>query len=72
MFLCYVLDTCINLFKYFRRVPFDVSINWCFLHHDAQKTYSDISNMRSYRKYPKATIYRHMKNNIGNLVVTKE
>ena len=50
----------------------DVSINWRYLHQDAGKTYSEITNMRSYWKYLKATICRHMNKNIGELVVTKE
>ena len=37
-----------------------------------EKNYSEISNMRSHWKYSKATICRHMKKNIGGLVVTKE
>ena len=72
MFLLYFLDTYINLVKYLQNVALDVSINWCYLHQDAGKTYSEISNMRSYWKYSKATICRHMKKNIGDLVVTKE
>ena len=51
------------------RVPLDVSIYWCYLHQDAGKTYSEISKMRSYWKYSKATICRHIKKNIGDLVV---
>ena len=50
----------------------DVSINWCYVLQDTGKTYSRISNVRSYLKYSKATICRHMKKNIGDLVVTKE
>ena len=53
--------------KYLQRVPLDVSINWWYLHEDAGKTYSEISNMRSYWKYSKATICRHMKKNIWDL-----
>ena len=53
--------------KYLQRVPLDVSINWWYLHEDAGKNYSEISNMRSYWKYSKATICRHMKKNIGGL-----
>ena len=52
-----------------QRVPLDVSIHWRYLHQDAGKTYSEISKMRSYWKYSKATICRHMKKNIGDLVV---
>ena len=65
------LDTYINLAKYLQRVPLEVSINWHYLHQDAGETYSEISNMRSYWKYSKATICGHMKKNIGDLVVTK-
>ena len=61
-----------NLVKYLQRVPLDVSINRRYLHQDAGKTYSEISKMRSYRKYSKATICRHMKKSIGDVVVTKE
>ena len=52
-----------------QRVPLDVSIYWRYLHQDAGKTYSEISKMRSYWKYLKATICRHMKKNIRDLVV---
>ena len=55
--------------KNFKRVPLDVSIHWRYLHQDAGKTYSEISKMKSYRKFSKATICRHMKKNIGDLVV---
>ena len=72
MFLFYFLDTYINLVKYLQRVPLDVSINWRYLHQDAGKTDSEISDMRSYWKYSKANVCRHMKKNIGDLVVTKE
>ena len=72
MLLLYFLDTYVNLVKYLQRLPLDVSINWHYLHQDAGKTYSEISNMRSYWKYTKATISRHMKKNIGVLVVMKE
>ena len=72
MFLLYSLDTYTNLVKYYQNVPLDVSINWCYLHQDAEKTYSEISNMRSYWKCLKATNSRHKKKNIGDSVVTKE
>ena len=71
MFLLYFLDTHIYWVKHLQRVLLDVSINWRYLHQDAGKTYSEISNMRSYWKYSKATSCRHMKKNIGDLVVTK-
>ena len=72
MFLLYFLDTYINLVKHLERVPLDVSINQYYLDQDAAKTYSEVSNMRSYWKYSKATICGHVKNNIGDLVVMKE
>ena len=72
MSLLCLLGTYINLIKYLQRVPLNVSINWRYLHHDAGKRCSEISKMRSYWKYSKATICRHMKKNIGDLVVTKE
>ena len=53
MFSLYFLDTCINMVKYLQRVPFDVSLNWRYLHQDAGKTYSEISKRRSYWKYQK-------------------
>ena len=66
------LDTYINLVKYLQSVPLDVSINWCYLHQDAGKSYLEKSKMRSYWKYSKTTNSRHMKKNIGALVVKKE
>ena len=72
MFLLYFLGTYINLVKYLQRVPLDVFINWRYLHRYAGKTYSEILNMRSYWKYSKATICRHMKKNIRDLLVMKE
>ena len=62
----------IDLTIYLERFPLEVSINWHYLYQDAGKIYSEISNMRSYWKYSKATICKHMKKNIGALVVTKE
>ena len=50
-------------------VPLDVFIHWRYIHQDAGKTYSEISKTRSYWKYSKATIWRHMKKNIEDLVV---
>ena len=63
MFLLYFLDNYINLVKYLQRVPSDVSINWCYLHQDAGKTFSKISNMRSFgsvRKQPSAGIWKRI------------
>ena len=72
MFFLHFLETYKNLVKYLQRVSLDVSINWRYLHQDAGKTYSEISNMRPYWKYSNAIICRHMEKNIGDLVVTKE
>ena len=71
-FLLCFLGNYINLAKYLQRVSLEVSVNWHFLHQDAEKIYTEISNMRSYGKYSKAIICRHMEKNIGDLVVTKE
>ena len=52
MILTYVFiifsDTYLKMVKYLQRVPLDVSISWYYLYQDARKTYSEISNMRSY------------------------
>ena len=72
MSLLYFLHNYITLVKYLQRVAMDVSSNGHYLHQDAGKTYSEISNMISYWKYSKATICRHMKKKIRDLVVTKE
>ena len=45
MFLLYILDTYIILVKYLQRPPLVVSINSCYMNHDAGKTFSEISNM---------------------------
>ena len=47
MFSLYFLDPFKNMVKYLQIVPLDVSINWCYLHQDAGKTYSEISKIRS-------------------------
>ena len=64
----YVLDTYIyiqlNMVKKVETVPLDASIHWHYLHQDVRKTYSEISKFRSYWKYSKTTIRRHMKRNI--------
>ena len=71
-FYCIFLDTYyVNLAKYLHRVSLEVSINWHYLYQDGGKAYSEISNMRSHWKYSKATIWRQMKKNIGDLVVKK-
>ena len=50
-----------NLVKYLHRVKLDASINWHYLHLVAGKTCSEISKMRSYWKYSKSAIRKHMK-----------
>ena len=42
-----------------------------YLHQDGRKTWLEISKMKSYGKYSKATICRHMVQNIGNLLPDK-
>ena len=32
--------------KNLQRVSLDVSMNWCYLHQDARKSYVEISKMR--------------------------
>ena len=39
MFLLYFWDTYINNVKCLQRVPLDVSINWLYLHQDAEKSW---------------------------------
>ena len=46
--------------KIYKIVPLDVSTHWGCLHQDAGKNYSEISKKRSYWKYSKATIWRHI------------
>jgi len=48
-----------------RRVPHSVSVHWRYLHQDLQKTCIEILSMNSYKHYSKATVYRHMKKEIG-------
>ena len=55
--------------KNFQRVPCDGFIHWHYLHQDLAKTYSEISKVRSCWKCSKATISKHLKNNIADLVV---
>ena len=57
--------------KNLQRVSLEVSIHWRYLHQDAGKTWFEISKMKSYGKYSKATICRHMVKNIGDLVPDK-
>ena len=57
--------------KNLQRVSLEVSIHWRYLHQDAGKTWFEISKMKSYGKYSKATICRHMVKIIGDLVPDK-
>ena len=57
--------------KNLQRVSLEVSIHWRYLHQDAGKTWFEISKMKSYGKYSKAIICRHMVKNIGDLVPDK-
>jgi len=57
--------------KVANRVPLEVSIHWRYLHQDGRKTWKDISHMKKYSKYSKATICRHMKKSIGDTVIDK-
>ena len=43
MFLLYFLHTDINKVIYLQRVPFFVFFNWCYLHQDPGKNYSEMS-----------------------------
>ena len=54
-----------------QRFPLGVSIHWRYLHQDGGKTWFEISKMKSYGKYSKATICRHMVKIIGDLVPDK-
>ena len=66
------LDTYVNIvknLKSFKEFHLDVSIYWRYLYQDPGKTYSELSKMRTYWKYVKATICRHMKKNIESLVL---
>ena len=57
--------------KVLQRVPLDVSFHWRYLHQDGRKTWLEISKMKSYAKYSKATFCRHMVKNIGDLILDK-
>ena len=57
--------------KNLQRVSLDISINWRYLHEDVKKTYSEKSKMKSSWKYSMGNICRHIKQNIGDLIVTK-
>ena len=54
-----------------QRFSLGVSIHWRYLHQDAGKSCFGIARMRSYGKYSKATICKHMKKCIGDLAVDK-
>ena len=41
-------------------VPPHISYHWRFLHHDCGKTWREISEMKNYHCFSKATICRHM------------
>ena len=60
-----------SLTKILQRVPLEISIHWRDLHQDGRKSWLEISNMKSYGKYSKATMCRHMVKNIGDLVPDK-
>ena len=57
--------------KTLQRVPLEVSIHLHYLHQDAGKTWSEISKMKSYGKFSKATICRHMVKKIDDIVPDK-
>ena len=57
--------------KVLQRVPLEVSFHWRYLHQDGRKTWLEISKMKSYGKYSKATFCRHMVKNIGDLILDK-
>ena len=59
------------MIKNLQRVPLEVSIHRRYLHQDGGKTWFEISKMKSYGKYCKATICRHMVKNVGDLVPDK-
>ena len=58
--------------KFLQRVPLEVSIHWRYLHQDGKKDFLEISKMKTYRKYSKATIGRHMVKNNGDLFPDKK
>ena len=57
--------------KVLQGVPLEVSIHWRYLHQDGRKTWLEISKMKSYGKYSKATICWNMVKKIGDLVLDK-
>ena len=57
--------------KVLQGVPLEVSIHWRYLHQDGRKTWLEISKMKSYGKYSKATICRIMVKKIRDLVLDK-
>ena len=36
------------------RVPYVVSLHWCYLHQDRKKTWKEIASMKDYKKYSEA------------------
>ncbi len=54
-----------------QRVPLSVSVHWRYLHQDKKKTWREISSVKGYSKYSKATICRHMKRPIADTVIDK-
>ena len=51
------------------QVPIEFSIHWRYLHQDGGKTWAEIkASKREYRKFSKATICRHMKKTLGEIV----
>ena len=57
--------------KVLQRVPLEVSFHWLYLHQDGRKTWLEISKMKSYRKYSKTTICRHMVKKNGDPLLHK-
>lgn len=53
------------------RVPIQHSIHWRYLHQDGKKTWREINNIRAYKKYSKATICRHMKKSVSDIVIDR-
>ena len=58
-----------NPAKKCERVPYVVSLHWCYLHQDRKKTWKEIASMKDYKMYSEATICRHMKGKIDDSVV---
>ena len=60
-----------SMTKILQIVPLEVSIHGRYLHQDGRKTLLEISKMKTYGKYSKATIFRHMVKSVGDLVPDK-